>query len=687
MTDVSSANESSPRRPRARKAKWPLSIRLKLIVPMSLIIMVLIGISFLATTWLIQRFQYADLEEALGRTEQVVEALLATQRQTLMQQARLVGELPILTTVVDDGDPDTIRDSAQTYQAQLQLPVFDVLDSDGEVLVSVLDELDVAKAMPTAALVQAALDGEPQVGLAWRQKRLALVATAPFGAPDEPSGVLRVGMYLDDALAAQIKHLTKADVVFVGDQGAVGSSLPRETWQALREALPHLLQDIGSDRTGSTRSWKNYLVRSIPLRDAEGQLIGHVVLQVSRAAADAVVAKLQRFFGGVAVAGFVVAVLLTSGVARSIALPLSHMATAASRIACGDLAQRIDYDADNEIGILAQALNHMALQLRQMLQDITDKATALTAAASELSVVSEHMSNNARTMSDGATTTAAAAKEMSTNMDMAVATAEQSTANTSTVATATEEMTATVSEIAQNSAKAAQVTMEAVQNVSRASSRVDELGASAREIDDVIAVIAAIADQTKLLALNATIEAARAGEAGRGFAVVANEVKELANQTNVATENIREKIEAMQRSTEGTIEEITQIDEVIRDVNDIVTTIAAAVEQQTVTTRDMASNIGRAATGLQDMTRTVSQATQISQNMAADMATLNTTSTDMGTDSGQLNTHAASLAKMGDELKEMVGRFTLEASTTPVGDNTQLQSAGISSVGPTPTAS
>src|SRR5207253_3978970 len=116
------------------------------------------------------------------------------------------------------------------------------------------------------------------------------------------------------------------------------------------------------------------------------------------------------------------------------------------------------------------------------------------------------------------------------------------------------------------------------------------------------------------------IEAARAGEAGKGFAVVANEVKELAKQTNMATEDIREKIAAMQRSTEGTVAEIGQIHQVIIDVNDLVASIATAVEQQALTTRGIATNVGQAATGIKEMLGTVTHAAEVSEMIATEVA-------------------------------------------------------------------
>jgi len=301
----------------------------------------------------------------------------------------------------------------------------------------------------------------------------------------------------------------------------------------------------------------------------------------------------------------------------------------------------------------------MTTKLQQMLTSIADHTVRLNLAADDLTGVSQRLLDQASETSERSTTVTVLAKEMSANMTMVAATATDATANVDMVATATEEMTATVAEIAHNAEQARLVTTAAVQSVASASARVEILSTAAQEISHVTSVIVEIAEQTKLLALNATIEAARAGEAGKGFAVVANEVKELAKQTNAATEDIRRKIDTMQRSTAGTVTEITKINRVMNEVDDLVASIATAVEEQAITTREIANNTGQATGGLKDMTGTVTEAAEVSQTIAGDLLTVSQASEEMKAVSTKLSTQATGLNTISQELKLLIEQFRL----------------------------
>jgi methyl-accepting chemotaxis protein len=201
---------------------------------------------------------------------------------------------------------------------------------------------------------------------------------------------------------------------------------------------------------------------------------------------------------------------------------------------------------------------------------------------------------------------------------MAETTAEMS-GGVGNVADAIQQMSATIADIAKSAENAASIADKATRLAQQSTSKVDALGRNADEIGRVIEVIQDIAEQTNLLALNATIEAARAGEAGKGFAVVATEVKELATQTANATDDIRRRIEGIQDSATETVKAINEIGVVVNSINDVSRTIAAAVEEQSITTKQMASRIADSVDAADAVARGVSESAEASQQITSNV--------------------------------------------------------------------
>ncbi len=352
-----------------------------------------------------------------------------------------------------------------------------------------------------------------------------------------------------------------------------------------------------------------------------------------------------------------IGVLLALFMARIIVKPIMTATSFAKQLSDGDFSQTLEIEQKDEIGVLAGSLNEMKSNLGEMFKEIARGAEKLTSSSVDLSSISDQLTSGTEQTSSKSNTVAMAAEEMSSNMNSVATATEEASANVGMVATAAEEMTSTINEIAQNSEKARTITGDAVSQAKSASDRVGELGKAAQDIGKVTEAITEISEQTNLLALNATIEAARAGEAGKGFAVVANEIKELARQTADATQEIKEKIGGIQDSTSGTITEIERISKVINNVNDIVSTIATAVEEQSVTTKEIASNVTQAAEGIQEVTENVTKSSSFAGKIANEIVEVDQAAGEMSNSSSQVNINADELKNLAEQLKRRVDQF------------------------------
>jgi methyl-accepting chemotaxis protein len=349
------------------------------------------------------------------------------------------------------------------------------------------------------------------------------------------------------------------------------------------------------------------------------------------AAARQTAGNFNALMTGLLLVAIAIAAFVAWRTTRTITRPLGEAGKVMTAVAAGDFTGRLQVASKDEVGQMSEAMNTALDSVAEVLGRLAASSETLGAASDRIGTLSAELAGGAHRSSEQAETVAGAANEVSRSVQ--------------TVAAGAEEMGVSIGQIAHNASEAAGVAGQAVTVTRSTTETVSRLGTSSQEIGDVIKVITSIAEQTNLLALNATIEAARAGESGKGFAVVAGEVKDLAQETARATEDISRRVQAIQADTGSAVSAIQEISRIIAQINDYQTTIASAVEEQTATTSEMNRSVGEAAAG----------SGQIAANID-EVAALARTSSELVSQSE----HAAQeLSEVSRELRRLVSTFRL----------------------------
>ena len=467
-----------------------------------------------------------------------------------------------------------------------------------------------------------------QVAYAWDVATMGGKAATDDESPNR-KGFLTSASALDDELAAvSVPELTSAEsalfrsvrenlVSFLDIDKEIATLFQQDTPAAVKQAN-EMIVGPGYDMYYKVVDATTKLTDSVERRNVAAQ----------RRAAD-IAAQSRTWMTVGFIVALLVAVALALVITASIVEPVRRVANGLRVLAARDLSSQLDPAGSDELAEMAGTFNDASGAIRAAFGGVADGAANLAGSSQELFVLSERMDVRATAASTQATTASGAAGQVSGKV--------------ASVASAAEEMTASIQEIARGTASAVAVTADAVTSANVTSGAVNELSAASIEIGQIVKTITSIAEQTNLLALNATIEAARAGDAGKGFAVVASEVKDLAQETARASEDIIAKIDAIQVTTGRAGEAIGQITDVVGRISEIQQTIAAAVEQQSATTNEINRNVAELASG--------------SQEIAENIAGVAGTAAETSGDAGSTQRAAGDLAAMAREMQNLIGSF------------------------------
>ncbi len=374
---------------------------------------------------------------------------------------------------------------------------------------------------------------------------------------------------------------------------------------------------------------------------------------------DAIFMEVLWVVGGVALVILIVVAGGSLVISRGITKPLSYIATNMHRLAEGDKSIEVKFtDQKNEIGDLSRSMGvflEKTIEMERMREAQTEaerkaeqeKRQAVLKLASDfeasVGTVVNQVSSAATEMQSSSEAMSATAEETTRQASAVAAASEQASANVQTVASAAEELSSSIAEISRQVTQASEIASAAVKEAEATNVKVQGLAQAANKIGEVVALITDIAEQTNLLALNATIEAARAGDAGKGFAVVASEVKNLANQTAKATDEIGAQITGIQSATQEAVSAIESITKTISKINEVNSGVASAVEEQGAATQEIARNVEQAAAGTQEVSSNIGGVSQAAN--------------DTGAAATQIQSTAEDLSKQSETLRAEVDRF------------------------------
>ena len=323
----------------------------------------------------------------------------------------------------------------------------------------------------------------------------------------------------------------------------------------------------------------------------------------------------------------------------------------------GDLTKRLKVKTKDEVGSLARWFNVFIDKLQSIVQHLMQSSQQVDQAAGKLREIVTEVNTNTKDASSRSNNVSMAAEKMSSNMSHIAVAMEEAAGNTQLVTVMTEEISSSMLEVSKHSDKASLISEKAVLQSQKASDSIASLQHRTTAISKVTETITEISEQTNLLALNATIEAARAGKAGKGFSIVANEIKNLAHQTGIANQDIKNQVKEIQTGTIRTVKAIEEISSVIKESNEIVGTISLSVTEESEATIAIAEKISQTSQGINEVNQNVMQSSKSASSITEDIAQVHQAINKISIGSTDARKFTDEMKQLAEDQSRLISQF------------------------------